>query len=123
MNPSSASKALLFVVCSLLAGCLTNPNQPPTLLRGDVLSYPEAARREGLQGAVEVRYDVAADGRVMNARILSATPEGIFEEAALEAVRGWRFRPGRRKGVESPYTGLVSTIEFRFGETDDYPAR
>lgn len=114
---------VVLLLGGLLSGCLTNPNQPPTLLRGDTLSYPEAARSQGLQGAVEVAYDVSAEGRVINAQIVSAEPSGVFEDAALSAVRSWRFRPGRRKGVESLYTGLVSTIEFKFGESDDYPSR
>ena len=106
-----------------LSGCLTNPNQPPSLLRGDTLRYPEAARSQGLQGAVVVRYNVSAEGRVSNVQVVSATPPGVFEEAAISAVRGWRFRPGRRKGEPSEYTGLVSTLEFKFGESDGYPDR
>ena len=115
--------AIVVLLTGALAGCLTNPNQPPTLMRGDALTYPEFARAQGLQGSVVVGYDVAADGRVLNARIVSAMPEGVFEQAALDAVRGWRFRPGRRKGVESLYEGFVSTIEFKFGENDVYPSR
>lgn len=113
----------LALFLSVLSGCLTNPNQPPVLLRGDALVYPEAARAQGLKGAVEVRYDVAADGRVLNAQVVSATSPGVFDEAALRAVRGWRFRPGRKKGAETRFNGLVSTIEFKFGETDVYPTR
>ena len=115
--------ALLSLVGFLLSGCLTNPNQPPSLLRGDALSYPEAARSQGIQGAVVVRYTVTAEGRVANAQVVSAEPAGVFEQAALVAVKGWRFRPGRVKGVESEFTGMVSTIEFKFGENDGYPSR
>lgn len=119
---NSPAIALSVLTC-LLSGCLTNPNQPPSLLRGDALSYPEAARSQGIQGEVVVRYDVSAEGRVANAQVVSAEPAGVFEQAALMAVRGWRFRPGRQKGVESEFTGMVSTIEFKFGESDDYPDR
>jgi len=113
----------LCLLTSLLSGCLTNPNQPPSLLRGDALSYPESARSQGIQGAVVVRYNVSSEGRVENAQVVSAEPVGVFEQAALKAVRGWRFRPGRQKGVASEFIGMVSTIEFKFGEADDYPSR
>jgi len=116
-------KLVLSLLCCLLSGCLTNPNQPPTLLRGDALSYPEDARSQGIQGAVVVRYDVSKEGRVVNAQVVSAKPAGVFDQAALDAVRGWRFRPGRQKGVESEFAGMESTIEFKFGETDGYPSR
>ena len=111
------------LLTALVSGCLTNPNQPPNLLRGDALVYPDAARAHGLEGMVVVRYTVLADGRVSDAQIISAQPEGVFDEAALMAVRGWRFRPGRRKGVESDFVGLTSTLEFKFGEAGDYPTR
>lgn len=118
-----ASMVGLMFMASLLSGCLTNPNQPPVLLRGDALAYPEAARAQGLRGSVDVRYDVASDGRVLNARVVGARPPGVFDEAALTAVRGWRFRPGRRNGKESRFEDMVSTIEFKFGESDAYPSR
>jgi TonB family protein len=114
---------VLGLLLSLLGGCLTNPNQPPVLMRGDTLVYPEAALSQGLRGAVDVRYDVAADGRVLNARVVNARPPGVFDEAALTAVRGWRFRPGRKRGKESLFKAMVSTIEFQFGESDVYPTR
>jgi len=112
----------LVLLASLLAGCLTNPEQPPVLLRGDTLVYPEAARAQGLQGTVDVRYDVTASGQVSNAVVVAAEPAGVFDEAALSAVRAWRFRPGRHKGEESLFKNMMSTIEFKFGETDDYPS-
>lgn len=114
---------LLSLLSSGLWGCLTNPNQPPVLLRGDVLEYPDAALKAELTGSVVVRYNITAAGRVSTAEVVSAEPAGVFDEAALKAVRGWRFRPGRRDGVESSFSGLTSTIEFNFGEADDYPAR
>lgn len=106
-----------------LAGCLTNPNQPPLLLRGDTLVFPADARAAGIEGVVEVRYDVSVEGVVSNAVIVSAQPPGIFDEAALAAVQRWRFQPGRQNGEPSAFEGLVSVVRFTFGETDDYPKR
>lgn len=111
------------LLCLGLVGCLTNPNQAPVLLRGDALEFPPAARDAGLSGSVVVRYRVTAAGAVRDAEVVSAEPAGVFEAAALKAVRGWRFRPGRKKGVATDFVGLTSTIEFKFGETDDYPER
>lgn len=116
-------RVLLVCLCSsLLSACLTNPNQPPQLLRGDTLEYPPAARAAGIEGIVEIRYDVKVDGSVHNARILSAQPADTFDAAALQAVRAWRFRPGRKRGEPAEYTNLVSTVRFTFGDTD-YPSR
>ncbi len=62
--------------------------------------YPDEARIAGLQGYVEVEFDVLADGRVADAVVTLAMPRGEFERAALEAVRRWRLapdRPGRQR--------------------------
>lgn len=116
-------RAALICLCPvLLSACLTNPNQPPQLLRGDTLEYPPNARAAGIEGTVEVRYDVRADGSVHNVRIVSANPAETFDTAALNAVRRWRFRPGRVRGEPSEYKNLVSTVRFTFGETQ-YPSR
>jgi len=111
------------LLCFFLAGCLTNPHQPPLLLRGDTLAFPAAARAAGIEGVVRVRYDVDVEGRVRSAVIVSAEPSGVFEAAALQAVRSWRFRPGRRAGELVVTQGLVSTLRFAYGESDDYPRR
>ena len=107
----------------VLSGCLTNPNQPPQLQGGGTLEFPPEARAAGIEGIVEVRYDVRADGSVQNARIVSAAPPNVFDEAALSAISRWRFTPGRKNGEPADFSGMVSTLRFTFGETDAYPTR
>jgi protein TonB len=45
-----------------------------------------------------VGCDVTTDGTVTNAEIIESVPPGIFDEAALTAVRTWRFQPAVRSG-------------------------
>lgn len=56
-------------------------------------SYPARARRQGIEGYVTVRYTITQSGTVRNVGIVSASPPGIFNAAALNAVRSWRYRP------------------------------
>jgi len=63
-----------------------SPQAPPR--------YPDAARIAGLEGYVEVEFEIGSDGRVRAPEVTLAMPRGEFEAAALEAVRGWRFDPG-----------------------------
>lgn len=53
--------------------------------------YPRSARRRRIEG--EVRIDVSIDrsGSVRSAAVLHAEPAGVFEQAALRAVRRWRY--------------------------------
>lgn len=55
--------------------------------------YPPRARSRGIEGWVDVAFTVDATGRVAGARVLSAQPAGTFDEAALAAVRRWRYAP------------------------------
>lgn len=60
--------------------------------------YPNDAQRKGLNGWVEVSFMVAENGTVQNAIVGSADPRGVFDQAALDAVKQWRFEPPMRDG-------------------------
>lgn len=57
--------------------------------------YPLAARRQGQEGTVVVRFTVGENGRVLTAEAFSPSPWPLLNEAALRVVRErWRFRGG-----------------------------
>jgi protein TonB len=53
--------------------------------------YPVAARLTHLAGTVRLHAIIGKDGRVRNVEVLSGNP--ILAQAALAAVREWRYRP------------------------------
>ena len=103
----------------VLAACAAD-YRPPELLGGTDLVYPINAHAAGVEGRVLVRYDVTADGRVENAAVVSAEPNGVFENAALAAVRSWRFRPSSKGGKPVKAPGRVSEVAFRIGQANHY---
>lgn len=56
---------------------------------------PEARRRA--PGTVHVLFLVGVDGRVENP-IVQKSSDPVFEQAALAAIKQWRFEPGKRNG-------------------------
>jgi TonB family protein len=62
--------------------------------------YPATAKWLGVKGHVTLAIDVRADGSVANRpRVVAVHPAGRgFEEAAINAVRTWRFKPAIRGG-------------------------
>lgn len=60
--------------------------------------YPDGAQAQRLGGWVEVQFMVAPDGSVGSASIVGAQPVGVFEHAALDAVRHWRYQPVTQDG-------------------------
>ena len=79
-----------------------------------------AAKAQGIEGVVVVRYGVSRDGRVVDARVDSARPEGIFEASALTAVRSWRYNPALRDGEPVAVDNVVSTLRFELGNGERY---
>jgi protein TonB len=55
--------------------------------------YPQDALKRGIGGEVRVRITLDADGRVKSAEIVNSSPADVFDRAALNAVRRWRFKP------------------------------
>ena len=102
----------------LLAACVSS--SPLQFLSGADMVYPPAAKAEGIEGHVVVRYDVTAQGMVINAEVVEAEPEGVFENAALASIVQWRFRAATVGGESVDTPGVVSTLRFRLGEGDEY---
>ena len=59
-------------------------------------SYPERARRAGIEGTVELEVTIGVDGSVTNVDVVRGLPLGV-SEAAADAVRRWKYRPARGK--------------------------
>lgn len=58
--------------------------------------YPKAAKEKRIQGAVVVKVDIAKDGSVETATLVSGDPQ--LAPAAIQAVKKWKFRPFTTKG-------------------------
>ena len=58
--------------------------------------YPEMAKQAGLEGKVIVQFVVDREGRVQDPTVLRSI-HTLLDEAALEAVRGLRFHPGKQR--------------------------
>jgi protein TonB len=65
----------------------------PKLVSAPPPRYPLTAMRRKLEGQVTLEFTVQPDGSVSSPRVISATPEGVFDEAAIVAVSRWRFEP------------------------------
>jgi protein TonB len=59
-------------------------------------SYPSTARRLGIEGTSMLRVHVAADGRVTDVQVDQSAGHPDLDRAAADAVRRWKFEPGRR---------------------------
>lgn len=74
--------------------------------------YPSRAEARGIEGWVRLEITVSPTGTVSKARVVDASPKSVFDRAALEAIRQWRFKPAFREGraVEQQ---ADQTVRFR----------
>ena len=72
--------------------------------------YPEEAQRAGLEGLVVLKVVIDERGRVGDVAVMRSVGHG-FDEAAVAAVRQWKFRPATRNGKPIK---VVHVIPFDF---------
>ncbi|MCZ7581973.1 MAG: energy transducer TonB [Deltaproteobacteria bacterium] len=84
---------------------------PRALTRASV-AYPASARAKGVTGYVTLNVLVDAGGSVQRVQVLEANPQGIFEQAAQDAVRQWRFEPATYKG-QNVKVWARQTVHFK----------
>jgi TonB family protein len=75
-------------------------------------SFSEEARKSKLQGAVTLNIVVGADGRVTYIHVARGLGMGL-DERAMEAVRGWRFKPALGPGGKPVPTQVQIEVTFR----------
>ena len=73
--------------------------------------YPEGAKMRGTEGYVILEFTITTSGSVRDPRVLKAEPSSVFNRAAIQAVRRWKYSPQVENGqaVEK-----VQQVKLRF---------
>ena len=72
--------------------------------------YPAIARSAHVAGAVTIEATIGTDGKVIDAKVVRSIP--LLDQAALDAVRQWEYRPTFLNGVPVPVLVTV-TVNFK----------
>jgi TonB family protein len=83
---------------------------PPKLLKRVEPVYPEAARKDGIQGTVILYVTTDEEGRVTQVKVLKSIP--ALDKAAIDAVRQWQYEPYIEAGKPKPVSFSV-TVSFK----------
>jgi protein TonB len=86
-------------------------NRPPV--------YPGTARQRGYEGDVLIMAEVRADGRIGAIRIKRSSGYPSLDDAALEAVKVWRFEPARRMGAALD-AWVEIPVRFKLSQDDAF---
>lgn len=75
--------------------------------------YPPVAQAARVSGVVIIEARIGTDGGVEDARVLRSIP--LLDQAALDAVRQWRFVPTLLNGQAAPIM-MTMTVNFTLPE-------
>ena len=76
-------------------------DRPPEFITSEmarVPPYPEAARKNDIEGRVMLRVYVGLSGRVEKVKVIKGIGFGCDESAVRHAKKNWRFRPAIQDG-------------------------
>nr|WP_268820278.1 energy transducer TonB [Paraglaciecola sp. G1-23] len=77
--------------------------------------YPRRALQRGIEGYVDVTFTVSKLGSVKDPKVLQASPEGIFEQAALDATLKYKYKPRVVNGEAMEVSGVEVRVTFEIG--------
>jgi protein TonB len=78
-------------VC-LPATAATAAGTSPKLVKQTMPKYPKGAQELQIEGWVELEFNVDGSGNVVAPHVVSASPPGIFDAAALRALAKWKYQ-------------------------------
>ncbi len=91
---------------------VTQPVFDAAYLRNTPPAYPRLARKLRQQGMVELRVRVSAEGAAAELSVARSSGVDLLDQAALKAVRHWRFAPALR-GDTPVEAWVLVPVEFR----------
>ena len=97
-------------------GINMNPSKDPQPVYRTETKYPPLLYRQRLEGDVEITYSLDPSGSVTDARVARSIPPKVFDQAALESFREWRFTPMLdSSGQPVAVSGRTFILAFRLG--------
>jgi len=90
----------------------TDPVFDAAYLNNPAPEYPTSAKQRNIQGKVLLNVVVKVDGTPAQVMISRSSGSSLLDEAAVDAVKQWRFIPARRSG-ESVQANVIVPVEFK----------
>jgi protein TonB len=84
--------------------------EPARLMKQTVPLYPPMARTARVEGTVILEADITESGALENVTVIEGHP--MLIEAAIDAIRQWRYAPARLNGKPTRSSVRV-TVNFR----------
>ncbi|MFK8050387.1 MAG: energy transducer TonB [Halioglobus sp.] len=74
--------------------------------------YPSRLLSRGIEGHVDLAFDVTATGATTNIRVIDSYPANAFERAAISALKKWKYKVPVIDGVSRGQVDMMTRISF-----------
>jgi periplasmic protein TonB len=78
--------------------------------------YPSRALSRGIEGWVLLEFAINELGQAVETGVIDADPKGVFDRAAINAVKKWKYRPMVENGKPAVRSGVRQLISFRISK-------
>jgi protein TonB len=78
--------------------------------------YPIGAARDGIEGWVVLAFDINAIGEVINIKIIDSQPKRIFDKAAKQALKKWKYRAKSVDGKQVEQQNFNVQLDFTMSQ-------
>jgi periplasmic protein TonB len=78
--------------------------------------YPPRAEKRNQEGYVIVEYTVTRSGEVRDVKVIESKPKYVFDRAAIEAARKFKYKPRKVDGEPVEVPGVRKEFTFRLKE-------
>ena len=78
--------------------------------------YPSDALRDHVEGYVVVEFVVTSNGTTDEIKIVESVPSGVFDEAAIEVAKKFRYQPRHENGITVDVPGVQNKITWEIDE-------
>lgn len=78
-------------------------------------AYPQRAKQAKLEGKVTMAVTIRPDGTVADVQVLESSPPRLFDQAAVQAMQRWKFRPKIVNGKPEAQRAR-QTIDFKLSQ-------
>jgi protein TonB len=79
-------------------------------------TYPMRAAQRGIEGWVEVEFTISKAGTVKDPVVVGYEPSNIFNKAALQAIRKWKYNPKIEDGKPVEQPGIIVRLRFNLSK-------
>ena len=112
ITPQPAPKPVEQPPEPVLSAPVVPPRFDAAYLNNPSPSYPALSRRHGEAGKVMLRVQVSSDGRPQQIELQRSSGYSRLDDAAMAAVRQWRFIPAKR-GDENLTEWVLVPLVFK----------